>query len=110
MTDQELFDKIKSHLLKQGRRSLNAEGKCAYRSADGAQCAVGCLIKDEHYDPSLEGQGVWSLEMKSILWQYGIVASQSLRLLNSLQELHDYNDPENWEAKLNEVAREFNLR
>ena len=30
------------------RRSSNTEGECKYQYSD-LKCAVGCLIKDEHY-------------------------------------------------------------
>lgn len=51
MNHQEVFTKVATHLLKQGRRALFAEKNgfrsCAYRGDNGTKCAVGCLIKDE---------------------------------------------------------------
>ena len=40
--------------IKQGEQSI-WNGACKYRSGD-LKCAVGHLIKDEHYRPKLEGK------------------------------------------------------
>lgn len=61
MTGQEIFDTVLAHLRKQGKASLNARGKCAYRGEGGTACAVGCLITDELYDPRIENWGVGSI-------------------------------------------------
>ncbi len=55
-SNQEIFDYVVSHLRAQGARSLNDENECTYRSVDGYSCAVGCLIPDDLYTPSLEGR------------------------------------------------------
>lgn len=47
-TLQELFDRVVTALIRQGRPSLN-DSACAYRGDDGAKCAVGHLISDEVY-------------------------------------------------------------
>ena len=53
MTQQQIFDKVATHLLTQGAKSMMGD-TCRYRGSNGAKCAVGCLIKDDHYDPILE--------------------------------------------------------
>ena len=58
MNRQEVFDKIYLHLIEQGRKSVNSDGRCQYRYPDGDKCAIGCLIPDELYTPELEGNGV----------------------------------------------------
>lgn len=45
---QELFDRVVTALILQGRPALN-DGACAYRGEDGSKCAVGHLISDEVY-------------------------------------------------------------
>ena len=57
MNRQEIFDKIYLHLIEQGRKSIDSDGQCMYRSPDGDKCAIGCLIPDELYTPELEGNG-----------------------------------------------------
>ena len=65
MNEQETFDNVALHLLKQGKKAVGSydgssysETVCKYRSKDGLKCAVGCLIPDEMYDPLMEGHGV----------------------------------------------------
>ncbi len=49
MNRQEVFTKVKDHLLKQNKAAVNAGyGACAYLAPDGLKCAVGCLIPDGH--------------------------------------------------------------
>lgn len=65
---QEMFDKALFGVRAQGRKSVNADGACAYRGASfladqRLACGVGHLIPDEAYDPVLdkceiEGDGV----------------------------------------------------
>ena len=50
---QLLFRDVALHLIRQGERSSDAEDSCKYRHGN-LKCAVGCLIKDEHYSPDLE--------------------------------------------------------
>ena len=57
MTNQQIFNKVAKHLLKQGRRARDGNG-CAYRGENGTKCAVGCLIPDALYDDRLEGSSV----------------------------------------------------
>lgn len=66
---QELYNRMFLHLLAQNERAINIHG-CAYRGEENLQCAVGCLIKDEYYDESLEGKspfrGVLDAVLKSL--------------------------------------------
>lgn len=63
MNTQEIFNTVATHLLTQNARSMGTapqmEGRgCLYRGENGRMCAVGCLIKDEFYDPILENEPV----------------------------------------------------
>lgn len=84
-TEQEIFDQVARHLVKQGVRAYSG-GSCKYRSADGLMCAVGCLMSDEEYDEKYDLTGGW----------YGVtekysseVPSAHLEFLADLQQLHD---------------------
>lgn len=97
MTDQEIYDKVKAHLLKQGRRSIapcpgvNNVTKCVYRTEDGRSCAVGCLIPDEVYQPQMDygaGFSIISLAREPGLEWFG----KHINLLESLQHVHDTAD------------------
>lgn len=115
MTEQEIFDKVVTHLLTQGRQSLvdeNLFGGCAYRGHDGTKCAVGCLISDEAYVPALEGQGVYQDDVRAALAASGVDvvgSSRKFDLLCYLQDLHDYSAPINWAHELEGVAHTFGL-
>lgn len=60
-----IIDYVIDHLVAQGTPAIclsnHGETACAYRQIDGAvvrSCAVGCLIPDEQYDPSMENMSV----------------------------------------------------
>ena len=116
MTDQEVFDKVVTHLLSMKEMSA-VDGSCAYRGQGGAQCAVGCLIPDEVYTRKMEGHTVDTLldlfETAPIKW-----FRDHLRLLTNLQGVHDgyrsWNLPDGGlntigRNKLRGIAREAGL-
>lgn len=47
------FDRMVSHMLTQRKPCVDAYGECKYR-LDGLKCAVGALIPDHLYSPSIE--------------------------------------------------------
>jgi hypothetical protein len=108
MNRKEIIERVTEHLLGQGVPSVagNDVGySCAYRGADGLKCAVGCLITDEAYTPDLEGEGVRNPLVVAALEKSGIECTPSiLNLLNELQEIHDFEDPEAWAARLEKVS------
>ena len=116
MTEQEILDKVATHLLTQGKPAklhpeLNSEA-CAYRSPDGLKCALGCLIPDDVYDPEMETQPVHSLfsegnSFYAIFERLGLLEHKSI--LISLQGVHDRHIAKNWPDGLRKVAREYGL-
>ena len=110
MTLQEIFNRVSQHLLAQGERSTY-KGDCAYRGGNGEACAVGCLIKDEAYDPDIEGLSTEHAEVRRALRaSIGRVSGKAFDLLAELQIVHDYTKPDRWPAELAEVAAKFNLK
>lgn len=105
MTNQELFDKVATHLLKQGRRSVRANGECAYRGKDGLRCAIGVLIPDDKYGRGLEGL---SSDAGSVMNAAGLVDENSL-LAHVLQWVHDSVEPAEWRERLKIEAESFRL-
>ncbi len=92
MTLQEIFDKVIIHLRTQNADSMSDyAGGCAYRGADGRQCAIGCLIPDDEYDSDMEGNDVEGLIPYSdaIAGLLHLSEEDYLRLLGALQSLHD---------------------
>lgn len=56
---QKTFDTMLAHLRQQGKPAVvHGTTSCRYRTSDGLKCAVGALIPDENYDPSIEGGSV----------------------------------------------------
>lgn len=115
ITEQQVFDKVANHLLKQMKKSeirtRGNDSQCAYRSREGLACAAGCLISDEEYDLSFDA----SENMQGgITWDWlvdqKIVAPDHKYLIEMLQLLHDRNDPDNWRHCLVGLAAEFNLK
>lgn len=107
MDAQEIFDKVATHLLKQGRRSLTETGSCAYRGVNGAMCAVGCLIPNHHYSPEMEGGTA-----EDLLIYHGEFLPElnpHVELLSDLQALHDEYEVELWPIALASVAKSHRL-
>lgn len=90
MTNQETFDTVVEHLLRQGGPSMLPSKKtCAYRGENGRKCAAGILI-----GPIIRRQG------------------HDTVLVRDLQSAHDAS-AENWnekiKAELIEVANHHGL-
>lgn len=115
---QEVFNKIKAHLLSQKKRSVFQpaqssilETTCAYRGDDGLKCAVGCLISDEAYTPEIELNYSDSSIVRDALTKSGIEMTDTMRLMiGRLQRIHDVAPVEHWEAHLNDAAKDYNLQ
>lgn len=102
---QHLFDEMVSHLREQGGRSrLEHEAQCAYRGTDGDMCAVGCLISDEEYCPTMERKSIQRLEIAQ-----GINGGV-LELLTDMQTTHDQTSVDFWEEDFAFTARKFKLK
>jgi hypothetical protein len=115
MDRQAIFDRVATHLLTQGRKSLR-DNRCMYRGDDGTACAIGCLIPDEKYSTRFEGltpnsdpeSFVTKLDRKSALLQFketladvaGATTESDYEFLRSLQTIHDFNYPERWQSEL----------
>ena len=95
MTNQEAFDKVTAHLLKQQVKSYSQEEGCMYRGPNGTMCAVGCLIPDEDYRPKFEGLSVRPTKLQTTHKGYKELAEAvgklgvSPWLLYCLQRVHD---------------------
>ena len=108
MNKQEVFNKVATHLIKQGQRSVDHEAACLYRGPGNLMCAAGCLIEDEHYAPALENLLVRSTQVSRALTLSG-VPLDAHQMVAALQELHDRNGPARWPKLLQELADDFNV-
>jgi hypothetical protein len=120
MTPQEAFDIASKHLLTQMCKSEEEPGNCLYRGPNGLMCGIGPLIKDEDYSPKMEGSTVSGiiasfhlpyLEAVNIDPVTTLVDDESHDyLLNSIQFVHDHNDPYTWRERLERVAYIYGLK
>lgn len=121
---QQTFDRIVKHLLQQGRQSINDFGSCRYRGENGASCAVGCLITDEAYYPSMEGAEARHLSVLNAVEESLNMPSGRLtktdrfsEFLREAQIIHDnydmYKRDEVWEDYIRDrfrlLAKKYNL-
>jgi hypothetical protein len=117
---QEIYDKVKAHLLAQGKPSKNDSGDCLYRGNDGYKCAAGCLIPDELYVPKMEGQKFsslcrsWSISghdpiMFMAFFRFEGADDRRVKLIDELQRIHDDVVPELWYGYLKLAAVHYNL-
>ena len=118
-TEQEVFDFVATHMFTQGVQAIGHNGParsapiCLYRGPNGTKCAVGAMITDEEYDPSMEGYSACDLVyLKGVKVNDDIKANAEL--LDRLQTVHDA--PSNWESNdrmkmaLRYVAQEHDLK
>lgn len=106
LTNQEIFNCVAAHLLKQGRKS--AEGKHAvYHGKEGLKCAIGVLISAEDYNPDWDKFPT----TVSLLLRHGkpLFPHQQIRFLAELQSIHDNVKVVDWCAGLVALATRWQL-
>ena len=137
MNPQEIYNKIKQHLLSQNKRSIASvpsrryDGEndevCAYRSDDGnLKCAVGALITDDAYSKELEDKPWYNPVVAKALVESGVKveaysrssngcfydwvnADPIRKLLDTAQRIHDAEEVELWQRELELLATELGL-
>lgn len=127
MNMQEVYTKVRKHLLAQGTPARSG-ANCLYRTSQGLSCAVGCLIDDEFYHKNFEGNNVDDDRILHALESSGIDLADGLYnrnneyrtmpdMLGDLQAIHDSAmeemlTPANdvWRRKLDQLAFDYNLK
>ncbi len=110
MTEQQLFDTIVNHLRAQGRKSLNEDGKPAYRGVNGCRCPIGAMLLDNDYSPKMENNTVIQLLGGKLLSKKLIKEWEPHQyFLQRLQYVHDHVDVDMWESNFEWIAREYGL-
>lgn len=124
-TALEIFEVVRAHLLKQGRKSLEPVVEdvsprnlaCLYRGDGGCACAIGALILDEFYKPGIEGI-VLHLDVEEdtlieerplvdALVSSGVDVDKHRHLLIKLQKVHDESWPHVWPRELERIRQEI---
>ena len=113
MNQQEIFDKVATHLIAQGKQSLmiSNDEACAYRGTNGNMCAAGCLIPDDEYSPEFEGMP-WDCIAQEVP-SFANAPFEVHHLISSLQTVHDceafWEDTETLKEALYDVANRYGL-
>jgi hypothetical protein len=97
-TAQEVFDQVAYHLLRHKKKSMTAGGFCAYLNDDGLQCVTGCLINEDEYLRSMEGNNRHGVVM------LGLAPSKHEKLIGALQDIHDNFTYSCWKKMLWDLA------
>lgn len=108
MTRQQIFTKVKNHLLSQNAKAMGKYATCMYRTVEGLKCAVGCLIPDDVYDPKIEYKTVNNL-CDGMVGSFTFLKDFDKNFLRRLQVIHDNVDVKDWEKELKAFATLENL-
>lgn len=110
MTNQELYTRVRRHLLTQNAKSLNEVGKCMYRGDHGRRCAIGCLIANVNYLPQLETHSTTAVCVRVAAQLSEAQTFDSLSLASQLQMVHDSLPVVGWPRALDIIAQQFALQ
>jgi hypothetical protein len=102
MNQQEIFDAVTQHLLTQNAQA-RAGGRCVYRGKNGLRCAIGGILPDLLYVPSMEGRTALSL-MENYPKVAEYFGADNTQFLDGLQEVHDLFSPQDWRSELAVIA------
>lgn len=109
MNLQQIFTTITTALIKQGKPSTTEDGSCKYRGPDGLKCAIGHLIPDNLYTPTIEGLSFRHKHVLSVLPLPIPTDSPLYSVLELLQLTHDSEDVSQWPHRFSEIAKEYGL-
>lgn len=114
LTAQDIFDVVAWNMLRQRVKGLGASGGCAYRGLHGTRCALGWVLPDDLYEPSMEGRGISELACDLLheggdATRFARFALRHLTLLRELQFLHDTQRPDTWPDRLLFIGRRHGL-
>jgi len=105
LTPAEIFYKVSDHLLTQLTRS-NIGGQCRYRGSKGLKCAIGCLIENDEYDGSMEGDSVGFLFNTYTFRNFD---NSHENMLGDLQTIHDKTSVKEWPWGLENVRQRYHI-
>lgn len=108
MTRQQIFTKVKNHLLSQNAKAMGKYATCMYRTAEGLKCAVGCLIPDDVYTSRIEHKTVENL-CDGAVKEFTFLKDFDKNFLRRLQVIHDNAEVKDWEKELKAFATLENL-
>lgn len=93
ITAQEVLEQVVRGVVAQGVPSVDAMGYCVYRGPNGLKCAAGQVIRDNEYDPLMEG-AVFGMTHRKREFATPERLRPHVDLLQKLQEAHDNSKDE----------------
>ncbi|MFM0323787.1 hypothetical protein [Caballeronia glebae] len=104
LSPKDIYERVSEHLLTQRAVSEDDNGSCRLRSPEGHKCAIGSLVRDDVYEPQLEGVGISYFRhardgrLLRALYASNVNAYDPniIDLLIELEEVHDYAEIEEW--------------
>lgn len=117
ISNQKFFDKVKKHLLKQGRKcksatavGLNVSACMYYNPADGTRCAIGGALP-MRVIKMLIAKGLNHAGISEITSFDGVkeCLPDDFGLVADLQDCHDAVPTIGWEVQLKIIATEYHL-
>ncbi|SPB17503.1 hypothetical protein NOV72_04706 [Caballeronia novacaledonica] len=104
LSPKDIYERVSEHLLTQRAVSEDDNGSCRLRSPEGRKCAIGSLVRDDLYEPELEGVGISYYrhardgKLLRALYASNVNAYDPniIDLLIELEEVHDYADIDAW--------------
>jgi len=111
LTINETAKTIKEHMLTQRARSIKRGKGCRYRGDYGMRCAVGCLIKDEFYDPALEGMAITHVPVLNALSFSGVdtYKPKIVEMLSDFQKCHDTKPVCRWATEIERIFENYGI-
>jgi len=98
MNKQEIFDKVATALIKQGKPSIGEDTACSYFNKDGSRCAIGWLVDESvarDFQKLCPNEAVYGLTKKFRLED--IIGDVELGFLSNIQDAHDMgSDKPDW--------------
>lgn len=115
---QEMFNRVKKHLLTQNQKSMLNDSDCAYKSDDGLRCAIGVLIPEADYEPIMEMHGPVRVNrpvMTVLITEFQLSGFRQeeqdyfMNAASDLQSIHDTTMPEGWPILLANFAAAYKI-
>lgn len=84
---------------------------CMYRGQEGLKCAVGHLIDDKFYDPSIEAKSATNKDIETAICRSQEInlSYDDLDFLNRLQRAHDIAMPGKYSKPMEPALKQFAL-
>jgi len=113
LSPKDIYERVSEHLLTQRAVSEDDNGSCRLRSPEGRKCAIGSLVRDDVYEPELEGVGISYYRhardggLLRALYASNVNAYDPniIDLLIELEEVHDYADIDEWPELLSALGK-----